>query len=79
MATNFKREWHSVVARRYDGGGYMIALTDLTIEVDEELLHIPKGHHLTREQALCYPGDVQHVLPRGETSGAGIVGQYVAH
>lgn len=72
MATNyFKHVWPGIVNRRYDLGGYMIALTEMTIEIGEELLHIPVGHHLTREQALNYPGDVQHVIRTGETSGTG--------
>jgi len=74
--TNYFRDvWPRVVARRYDGGGHMIALVEMDIEVDEELVRIPRGHKLTREQALRYPGDVQHVLPRGESSGAGVLDQ----
>jgi len=53
------RERARVTNRQYDTGGWQIALTPLTIEVDGEPLAIPAGHRLTREQALCYPGDVQ--------------------
>lgn len=72
MDTDYFRDvWPRVVARRYDNGGHMIALVEMDIEIMDELLHIPAGHRLTRDQALAYPGDVQHVLPRGETSGTG--------
>ncbi len=67
MKTNYFRDvWPRVVARRYDGGGWMIALQALTIEMDGEPLKIPKMHRLTREEALCYPGDVAHVFPNEE-------------
>jgi hypothetical protein len=66
------RELQRQVNRRYDSGGHMIALTALTIEVEGEPLIIPRGHHLTREQALNYPGDVLHVFRQGEASGEGI-------
>lgn len=71
--TNYLRDvWPGVVARRYDEqGGHMIALVEMDIEVLGELLRIPKGHVLTREQALCYPGDVQHVFRKGDASGSG--------
>lgn len=49
----------------------MIALVVMDIEVLGELLRIPKGHALTRDQTLAYPGDVQHVFRHGETSGSG--------
>lgn len=65
--------WPKIVQRRYDSGGYMIALVEMDIEVDDELVRIPKRHHLTRDQALHYPGDVLHVLPRGESSGVGVL------
>ena len=73
MNTNYMRDvWPRVVARRYDNGGHMIAQVEMTIEMGEELCHIPKGHHLTRSQALCYPGDVMHVFRQGESSGEGM-------
>lgn len=71
-STNYLRDvWPGVVNRRYDGGGHLIALVEMDIEVLGELLRIPKGHILTRDQALCYPGDVQHVFRQGEASGSG--------
>lgn len=73
-STNYFRDvWPRVVERRYAGGGWMIALAAMDIEVDDELLHIPVGHKLTRDQALAYPGDVQHVWRRDETSGTGLM------
>lgn len=73
METDYFRDvWPRVVARRYDGGGWMIALVEMDIEVMGELLRIPAGHKLTRDQALAYPGDVQHVWRRDETSGTGL-------
>ena len=73
MTNYFRDVWPRVVARRYDlQGGYMIALVEMDIEVLGELVRIPKGHTLTREQALCYPGDVQHVFKRGDAAGNGI-------
>ncbi len=72
MATNYFRDvWPKVVTRRYDGGGHMVALQEMDIEVDEELVRIPKNHALSREEALRYPGDVMHVFKRGESCGQG--------
>lgn len=71
--------WEAYVDRRYDGDGHMIALNELTIEMGAELCHIPKGHKLSREEAKCYPGDVQHVFRKGETSGAGVLGMESGH
>jgi len=72
MTNYFRDVWPRVVARRYDEqGGYMIALIEMDIEVLGELVRIPRGHKLTREQALCYPGDVQHVFKRGDAAGSG--------
>ena len=62
MSTNYRQLRRENVARHYDRGGHMIALTDATIEIDGEPLHIPKGHRLTREQALNYGGDVQYIM-----------------
>jgi hypothetical protein len=59
IARRLMIERQRVVARQYDRGGWLIALQALTIEIDGEPLVIPAGHHLTREQALNYPGDVQ--------------------
>jgi hypothetical protein len=53
------RERTRIVNRQYDTGGWQIALTPLTIEVEGEPLVIPAGHRLTRQEALNYPGDVQ--------------------
>lgn len=72
MTDYFREVWPRVVAYRYDKGGHMVALVEMDIEVDEELCHIPKGHKLTREQALYYPGDVLHVFRKDETGGAGM-------
>ena len=73
--TDYMRDvWPHVVARRYNGGGHLIALVEMDIEVLNELVHILPGQILTRDQALNYPGDVQHVLPRGEASGTGVIG-----
>jgi len=72
MATNYFRDvWPQVVARRYDGGGYMLAMQEMDIEVNEELVRIPKNHRLSREEALRYPGDVVQVFKKGEAAGMG--------
>ncbi len=70
----FRDVWPRVVERRYDSGGYLIALQEMDIEVLGELVRIPRGHQLTRDQALCYPGDVQHVFRPGESGGSGLHG-----
>jgi hypothetical protein len=62
------RERRRVVQRQYDSGGWLIALQALTIEMDGEPLVIPAGHHLTREQALNYPGDVQPAFNQRPTA-----------
>lgn len=67
MATNYFRDvWPRVVKKRYDSGGWMVALQEMTIEMDGEPLKIPKMHALSREQALVYPGDVAHVFAKAE-------------
>jgi hypothetical protein len=65
MTTNYYRDvWPRCVAHHYDDmRGWMMALTDVTIEIDGEPLHIPRGHRLTRQQALNYAGDVKYVYP----------------
>jgi hypothetical protein len=70
MATDFRKVHRENVNRHYDRGGLMIALTDTTIEMGGEPLHIPKGHRLTREQALNYAGDVEYVNPDAAHQGA---------
>lgn len=71
MTNYFREVWPRVVARRYDGGGHMVALQEMDIEVMGELVRIPKDHKLSRDEALCYPGDVMHVFKKGEAAGTG--------
>lgn len=61
MAFDYVGERRALVNRHYRQGDYLIALTEMNIEVDDGLLHIPVGHKLTRSQALWYPGDVRVV------------------
>jgi len=64
IAQKLIREKQRVAARQYETGGWMIALQMLTIEIDGEPLVIPAGHHLTRAEAMNYPGDVQPAFNR---------------
>lgn len=72
MTDYFRDVWPRVVARRYDEqGGHMLALVEMDIEVLGELVHVTPGRVLTRDEALCYHSDVQHVFRKGETGGSG--------
>jgi hypothetical protein len=61
------KERTRIVNRQYDAGGWLIAVTPLTIEVEGEPLVIPAGHRLTYAEALNYPGDVQFAHDRRQT------------